>query len=81
MDTVTGECQDTVAVREEADRMAGETGLLGECYCSGQASGSILMLKNIILTRWISTTLIFCYKGFFPGKHHTFVKTEILEKK
>lgn len=39
-----------------------------------------LMLKNIILTRWISTTLIFCYKGFFPGKHHTFVKTEVLEK-
>lgn len=39
-----------------------------------------LMLKNIIITRWISTTLIFCYKGFFPGKHHTFVKTEILGK-
>lgn len=49
--------------------MAGETGLQGECYCSGQASG-----------RWISTTFIFCYKGFLSGKCHTFVKTETLEK-
>lgn len=41
-----------------------------------------LIFKNIILIRWISTALIFCYNvlGFFPGKHHTFVKTIILEE-
>lgn len=64
MDTVPGECQDTVAVREEADRMAGERVLLGELLF-WTSIRQYLVLKNIILTRWVSTTLIFCYKVFF----------------
>lgn len=81
MGTVAGECWDTVAVREGGGREDGWWNRsAGRVLLFWTSIRQYLMLKNIILIRWISTTLIFCYKGFFSGKCHTFVKTETLEK-